>query len=128
LPSEAPRRRPHCSKPSDDNYARNFTNKTADARRAYQEALTLSSGGLGWQRFTAAVELARLMTDEVKINEALEILRPYKDMPGIPSGWQIKMMRARGHALAAAGRDAEALAQFRSANELENKPAPTTKP
>jgi Flp pilus assembly protein TadD len=108
-----------------DNYVNNFTDKSAEAMHAYREALKLSGNSAGWQRFTAALALARMLTDEVKPEEALALLGPVDEMPNVPPVWRIKIIRGRAHALASAGRDAEALAQFRAALALENE---TTKP
>ena len=108
-----------------DHYVANLPEQTDEAMEAYRQALKLAGNSLGWQRFSAAVSLARMLTDEVYPNEALEVLQPFAKLRDVPPIWQIKIMRARGHALASAGRDAEALAEFRAALSLENE---TTKP
>lgn len=107
-----------------DNYQLNLPGRSGDAMAAYREAMRLAGDGMGWQRFSAAVSLARVLTDEVMTGEALTVLQPFEKMTTVPASWQIRILRARGHALAAAGRDAEALAQFREALALENPTKP----
>ena len=110
-----------------DNYLLNLPFKSAETIAAYREVLKLAGESLAWQRFSAAVSLARVLTDEVQTDEALAVLKPFEKMANIPPTWQTKLLRARGHALAAAGRDADAMAQFRAALVLENETAKPAK-
>jgi tetratricopeptide (TPR) repeat protein len=110
-----------------DNYVLNQPTKSAETIAAYREVLKLAGESLAWQRFSAAVSLARVLTDEVQTDEALAVLKPFEKMANIPPTWQTKLLRARGHALAAAGRDADAMAQFRAALVLENETAKPAK-
>ena len=110
-----------------DNYVLNQPTKSAETIAAYREVLKLAGESLAWQRFSAAVSLARVLTDEVQTDEALAVLKPFEKMANIPPTWQTKLLRARGHALAAAGRDADALSQFRAALALENELAKPAK-
>ena len=102
-----------------ENFKLNFTDKSADELSAYQEALRLSGKSLGWQRFSAAIAIAKLYTDDANGAEALKVLDAFVDTHGIPSNWLIKILRAQGHALASLGQDAPAAAKFREALQLE---------
>ena len=104
-----------------DNYRFNFTDKAAEELHAYQEALKLSGSGMGWQRFTAALAVAKCHTDEVHGDEALKVLLVFDSMPEVPPNWRVRLLRGQGHALASLGRDAESLGKFREALALEEK-------
>lgn len=94
-------------------------NDSEQALAAYQHAFTLTGKGNGWQPLTATIAIARLLTDQVKPDEALAVLQTYGDLTGMAPVWRIKMLRAYGHAYAAQGKDAESLAKFREALQLE---------
>lgn len=105
--------------------ADNYTNNLKDdeqALAAYRQAFAITGKGNGWQPLTATISMARLLTDQVKTDEALAVLKQYGDMEGLPPGWRIRMLRAYGHVYAAQGNEKESLAKFREALELESKP------
>lgn len=105
--------------------ADNYTNNMKDdeqALTAYRQAFAISGKGNGWQPLTATISIARLLTDQVKTDEALAVLKQYGDMEGMAPVWKIKMLRAYGHVYAAQGKEKESLAKFREALELESKP------
>ncbi len=105
--------------------ADNCTNNSKDdelALAAYRQAFAITGQGNGWQPLTATIAIARLLTDQVKTDEALAVLKPYGDLKDLPPIWRIKMLRAYGHAYAAQGNEPESLAKFREALELESKP------
>lgn len=104
--------------------AENSTNNLQDDERAlagYRQALAITGRGNGWQPLTATIAIARLLTDQVRTDEALAELKTYGDMPGMPPGWRIRMLRTYGHVYAAQGKEAESLASFRAALELESQ-------
>lgn len=103
-----------------DNYT-NVLNDDSQALTAYRQAFALAGKGNGWQPLTATVAMARILTNQVKPDEALAALQIYGNMDGMPPGWRIRMLRAYGHAYAAQGREAESLASFREALALEAK-------
>lgn len=105
--------------------ADNYTNNQKDdeqALAAYRQSFAISGKGNGWQPLTATIAIARLLTDQVKPDEALAVLKQYGDMEGMAPVWKIKMLRAYGHVYAAQGNEKESLAKFREALELESKP------
>ena len=105
-----------------DNYLNNLNDETK-AIAAYREALALSGTNTqGWQPLTATVGLARLYTDQVKLDAALEVLKPYGDLSQLPPTWRIKFLRSYGHLYAAQGKEPESLAKFREALKLETQP------
>ena len=102
----------------------NYTNNLQDdeqALAAYRQAFAITGKGNGWQPLTATVAMARLLTDQVKTDEALEVLKPYGDLKDIAPTWRIRLLRAYGHVYAAQGNEKESLAKFREALELEEK-------
>jgi predicted negative regulator of RcsB-dependent stress response len=105
-----------------DNYINNLNDETK-AIAAYKEALTLSgTNTLGWQPLTATVGLARLYTDQVKLDAALDVLKTYGDLSQLAHTWRIKLLRAYGHIHPAQGKEQESLAKFREALQLEAQP------
>lgn len=104
-----------------DNSVNNL-NDDARAISAYQQALAITGTNQGWQPLTATVGLARLYTDQVKLDAALEVLKPYGDLSQVPNTWRIKLLRAYGHIYAAQGKEPESLAKFREALRLESQP------
>ncbi|MFM9961804.1 MAG: DUF4838 domain-containing protein [Planctomycetaceae bacterium] len=105
-----------------DNYTNNL-NDDEQALTAYRQAFAISGKGNGWQPLTATISIARLLTDQVKTDEALAVLKQYGDMEGMAPVWKIKMLRAYGHVYAAQGNEKESLAKFREALELESQSA-----
>jgi len=104
-----------------DNYVNNLKDD-AKAISAYQQVLGITGTNQGWQPLTATVGLARLYTDQVKPEAALEVLKPYGDLSQLPNTWRIKLLRAYGHIYAAQGKEPESLAKFREALQLEPQP------
>ncbi|MGB3120457.1 MAG: DUF6807 family protein [Verrucomicrobiales bacterium] len=104
-----------------DNYAI-VLNDERQALEAYREALALSGTSKGWQPLSATVAIARILTNQVKPDSALEVLNQVGDLAGMAPVWRIKMLRAYGHAYAAQGKEEEALAKFREALALESSP------
>ena len=80
------------------------------------------ANNMGWQPLTATVSLAKLYTDQVKLDAALEVLKPYGDLSQLPASWRIRLLRSYGHLYAAQGKEAESLAKFREALSLETQP------
>jgi hypothetical protein len=104
-----------------ENYVNNLNDDTK-AIASYREVITLAgTNNQGWQPLTATVGLARLYTDQVKLDVALEVLKPYGDLTQLPSTWRIKLLRAYGHIYAAQGKEPEPLARFREALRLESQ-------
>lgn len=58
----------------------------------------------------------------MKLDAALEMLKPYGDLGQLPPTWRIKLLRSYGHHYAAQGKKAEALAQLPEALKLEVQP------
>lgn len=104
-----------------DNYVNNL-HDDAKAISAYQQVIAITGTNQGWQPLTATVGLARLFTDQVKLDVALEVLKPYGDLSQLPNTWRIKLLRAYGHIYAAQGEEPESLAKFREALRLEPQP------
>ena len=103
--------------------AENSTNNLQNdeqALAAYRQALAITGKGNGWEPLTATIAMARLLTDEVKTDEALEVLQQYGDMEGMAPVWRIKMLRAYGHVYAAQGKEQESLARFREVAGIRN--------
>ena len=103
-----------------ENYSNNL-NDDEQALIAYRQSLAVTGKGIGWQPLTATVAIARLLTDQVKTDEALAILNEYGNQEGMAPGWRIRILRAYGHVYAARGDEKESLAKFREALELESK-------
>lgn len=106
--------------------ADNYTNNLKDdeqALAAYRQAFAITGKGNGWQPLTATIAIAQLLTDQVKTDEALTVLKQYGDMEGMAPVWKIKMLRAYGHVYAAQGKEPESLAKFREALQLESQSA-----
>jgi len=104
-----------------DNYVNNLKDD-AKAISAYQQVIGITGTNQGWQPLTATVGLARLYTDQVKLDDALEMLNPYGDLNQLPNLWRIKLLCAYGHIYAAQGKEPESLAKFREALQIEPQP------
>ena len=105
-----------------ENYANNL-NDEAKAIAAYRQVIEITgANNMGWQPLTATVSLAKLYTDQVKLDAALEVLKPYGDLSQLPASWRIRLLRSYGHLYAAQGKEAESLAKFREALSLETQP------
>lgn len=103
-----------------DNYTNNLQDD-AQALAAYRQAFAITGKSNGWQPLTATLAIARLLTDQVKTDEALAVLKPYGDGEGLAPYWRIRTLRTYGHVYAAQGREPESLAKFREALELESR-------
>lgn len=102
-----------------DNYTNNL-NDDDQALAAYRQAFELSgTRRMGWQPLTATVAMARILTDQLKTDEALEALQPYTNLSEVAPIWRIKLLRAYGHIYAAQGKEQESLASFREALQME---------
>ena len=103
-----------------DNCTHNLQDDS-QALAAYQQSFAITGKGNGWQPLTATLGMARLLTDQVKTDEALAVLQPYGSMEGMAPIWRVRMLRAYGRVYAAQGKEQESLAKFREALELESK-------
>lgn len=92
------------------------------ALAAYRQALALTGPGIGWQPMTAAISVARILTDQLKTDEALEALSPWGDMETLAQSWRIRMLRTYGHIYAARGEEHKSLSCFHEALRLEALP------
>ena len=105
--------------------AENYVNNLDDSKKAlaaYRQVMSIAGAGKGWQPLTATVGMARVLTDDVQNEAALEVLKPYGDLSNLPASWRIRFLRAYGHLYAAQGREAESLSKFREALKLEAQP------
>ena len=100
-----------------DNYL-NVAGDGPQAVAAYRKVLELSGKNAGWMPLHATLAIAREAIDRAKPEEALEILQQFDGVAMAPV-WRVKILRMFGHAYAAQGREAESLAKFREALELE---------
>lgn len=103
-----------------DNYANNL-NDDEQALAGYRHVWKLTGKSNGWLPIHSTLSIARILTDQVKTDEALEVLKQFGDMKGMAPVWRIKMLRMYGHIYAAQGKEQESLAKFREALELEAK-------
>jgi tetratricopeptide (TPR) repeat protein len=104
-----------------DNYANNLHDEK-QALAAYRQVLAITGTTNGWQSLSATLSIVRILTDQVKTEEALAALRPYDDLPSVAPVWRIRLLRAYGHVYAAQGKEQESLARFREALQLESRP------
>jgi hypothetical protein len=104
-----------------ENYLNNL-NDDEQALAAYRQAFAITGKGHGWQPLTATVAIARILTSQVKPDEAIQVLQQYGDLTGMAPTWRIQLLRAYGHAYAAQGKEQESLAKFREALALEGHP------
>lgn len=103
-----------------DNYANNL-NDEQQALAAYRQTLAIIGTNHGWQSLSATLSIVRILTDQVKTDEALAALRPYDELPSVAPYWRIRLLRAYGHVYAAGGAEQESLAKFREALHMEAK-------
>jgi tetratricopeptide (TPR) repeat protein len=103
-----------------DNYANNLQDDR-QALDAYRQVLAITGRGNGWLPISATLATARILTDQVRTEEALETLKPYDGADGVAPIWRIRLLRAYGHVYAAQGKEQESLARFREALELESR-------
>lgn len=103
-----------------DNYANNL-NDDEQALASYRKIISLTGKTNGWLPISTTLAMARLLTDQVKTDEALAILDQYADNKTMAPVWRIKILRAYGHAYAAQGKEKESLEKFREALLLESQ-------
>jgi tetratricopeptide (TPR) repeat protein len=101
-----------------ENYFRNL-NDDAQALQAFGEVRQRLGASHGWQNLTAAVFRAQILTDGLQADQAIAELESLGEADKLPASWRIKVLRAYGHAYASQGREAEALARFREALQIE---------
>lgn len=108
-----------------ENYFRNL-DSDLKALAAFDEVRKITGESKGWERLTATLFSVQLLVDDLKTDEALALLQPFGDLRDLAPIWRIKMLRAYGHVYAAQGKEAESVAKFREALQVEaesQKPA-----
>jgi len=106
--------------------ADNYANVLADGKQAvaaYRQVLELHGNSAGWMPIYATLSIAREAIDSGRPEDAFELLKQYDALPIAPV-WRLRLLRTYGHAYAAQGKEAESLAKFREALELERRTAP----
>ena len=106
------------------NLADNYANNLQDDRQAldaYRRVLAITGRGNGWLPISATLASVRILTDQVRTDEALKMLKPYDAAESVAPIWRIRLLRAYGHIYAAQGNEQESLAKFREALDLESK-------
>jgi hypothetical protein len=106
--------------------ADNYANVLADGKQAvaaYRQVLELHGTSAGWMPIYATLSIAREAIDSGRPEDAFELLKQYDALPIAPV-WRLRLLRTYGHAYAAQGKEAESLAKFREALELERRTAP----
>jgi len=103
------------------DHCANNLNDEQQALAAYRQSLALTGTNHGWQSLSATLSIVRILTDQVKTDEALAALRPYDELPSVAPYWRIRLLRAYGHVYAAQGAEQESLAKFREALHMEAK-------
>lgn len=105
-----------------DNYA-NALGDGKQAVAAYRHVLELNPNNSGWMPIYATLSIAREAIDRGRPEEVFELLSRFDTQPIAPV-WRLRLLRTYGHAYAAQGKEAESLAKFREALELERGTAP----
>ncbi len=85
-----------------DNYVTNL-NDESHALAAYRESLAITGPTQGWQPLTTTLAIVRMLTDQVKTDEALAMLRPYDELKSVAQS--TASVCAYGHVYAAQGRE-----------------------
>lgn len=102
-----------------DNYLYNLKHE-AKALEAHKEVLNKTGPKAnGWLPINSTISIARLLIDQVKLEEALAVLNQFEGTDSLAPVWKIKLCRAYGQLYAAMGREAESLSKFREAIALE---------
>ena len=101
-----------------ENYFRNL-DSDARALEAFEQARKITGDSKGWERLTATLYSVQLQVDDLKTDEALALLKPFGDLRDLAPIWRVKMLRAYGHVYASQGKEAESLAKFREALQVE---------
>ena len=78
---------------------------------------------LGWMPISATLSAASILMQQSKYTEALEVLNHYNDeeIDKMGTYWACRMLRGYGQVYLGMGREAEAMAKFKAALELETK-------
>jgi len=76
---------------------------------------------LGWMPISATLSAASILMQQTEYPEAIEVLNHYSDEEIRKMGtyWACRMLRAYGQVYLGTGREAEAMAKFKAALELE---------
>lgn len=101
-----------------ENYFRNL-DSDAQALESFEQARKIAGDSKGWERLTATIYSVQLLVDDLKTDEALDLLKPFGDLRDLAPIWRVKMLRAYGHVFASQGKEAESLAKFREAFQVE---------
>lgn len=104
-----------------DNYVNNLANDE-QALAAYRKALDITGPSQGWQPLTASISIARILTSQLKTDDALATLQRCGAPEAMATSWRIRFLRMYGHINAARGEEQESLANFREALRLEAQP------
>jgi tetratricopeptide (TPR) repeat protein len=102
-----------------ENYSQNLRDDR-QALTAYGQILMISGRNNGWLSITATLETARILTEQVKPDEAVQALDAHGDPAKMAPTWRIRILRAYGHAYAAQGDEQASLDKFREALKLES--------
>lgn len=103
-----------------ENYFRNL-DSDARALEAFEQARKITGDSKGWERLTATLYSVQLLVDDLKSDEALALLKPFGDLRDLAPIWRVKMLRAYGHVYASQGKEAESVAKFREALQVETE-------
>ena len=77
----------------------------------------------GWMPISATLSAASILMEQTKYPEALDVLQHYndEDIQKMGTYWACRMLRGYGQVYLGMGREAEAMAKFKAALELETK-------
>jgi tetratricopeptide (TPR) repeat protein len=92
--------------------------------RAYEaDRAQHTAKSFGWMPLSATIEAASILMNQMKYDEALQVLGRYddSDMQKIAPAWGKQLLRLYGQIYAGLGREKEALEKFKAALELEKK-------
>jgi len=103
-----------------ENYNGNLKDEQ-QALAAYRRALELAGASTHWLPLSATLSAAAILRNQGRYDEALQMLRRYKDLGTISKGWRVAMLRAYGHIYAGQAKEQESLAKFHEALELESR-------
>lgn len=104
--------------------AENYANNLQDEEQAlaiYGKIINLTGTTNGWLPISSTLAIASILTNQVKINEALAVLDKYSASKDMAPAWRIKILRAYGHAYAAQGKEKESLEKFKEALQIESQ-------
>ena len=103
--------------------AEDFRKKGNDqqALDAYNKAFAATGKSSNWLPVSATISAAEIQLMRLEADAALKTLNRYnsKDVAGLSSSWRVRFLRVYGRIYAAQGREADAWAKFREANEVE---------